>query len=109
MLLMPRRPIPNRNRSHLKVIPDADQSARDSSQDQDETSPHRLSFQLVIALYRATSGRAMELKPIQTIANAAGIADSEQSAALSHAVRHGLLEVIGNGVRLTDVGRQLLR
>ncbi len=109
MLLMSRKPIPHRKRSLLRVVPDVDQSASDSSQSQDEPSPNRLSFQLVIALYRATSGRAMELKRIQTIANAAGDAHGEQSAAFSHAVRHGLLEVIGNSVRLTDFGRQLLR
>ena len=109
MLPMSRKPTPHRKRSHVRVVHDADQSVSASSQSQDEPSHNRLSFQLVIALYRATSGRAMELKRIQTIANAAGISYGEQSEALSHAVRHGLLEVIGNSVRLTDFGRQLLR
>ena len=109
MSLMSRKPTSHRKHSLLRVVHDVDQSASDSSQSQDEPSPNRLSFQLVIALYRATSGRAMELKRIQTIANSAGISHGEQSEALSHAVRNGLLEVIGNSVRLTDFGRQLLR
>jgi hypothetical protein len=40
---------------------------------------------------------------LSEVSDIAGLLDSDA------AVRHGLLEVTGNSIRLTDFGRQLLR
>jgi hypothetical protein len=75
------------------------------------SSPQQLAFRLVIELYRATSGRAMEHKRLNRIAAAAGIMHpDERTAAVAHAVALGLLDLHDeHSICLTEAGRQLLR
>ena len=74
-------------------------------------TPQQLAFRIVIELYRATSGRAMEHKRINRVAAAAGIVHAaERAAAVQHAVALGLLDLHdGHSICLTDEGRRLLR
>ncbi len=66
---------------------------------------------MLVEVYRATSGRAMEHLHIEWVALKAGILELEhRAAALAYAVEVGLLDVIeGEFVCLTDEGRRLLR
>ena len=74
-------------------------------------TPQHLASRLLIELYRATSGRAMQHLHLDWLALKAGIYELEhRAAALAYAVEVGLLEVVdGEWVCLTDEGRSLLR
>ena len=74
-------------------------------------TPQQLASRMLIEVYRATSGRAMQHLKIEWVALKAGIVELEhRAAAIAYAVEVGLLEVIeGDLVCLTDEGRRLLR
>jgi hypothetical protein len=74
-------------------------------------TPQQMASRMLIELYRATSGRAMQHLNIEWVALKAGILELEhRAAAIAYAVEVGLLEVIeGELIGLTDAGRRLLR